>query len=93
MNQYFGYIRVSTIKQGELGVSLQQQKEAIELHYRHGRTIAEAAEIMEADFDAVQTWIRRGRDRLREILVIENDGHIEVQRLRYLLESMYAIAG
>jgi len=70
-----------------------KQKEAIELHYRHRRTIAEAAEIMEADFDAVQNWIRRGRDRLREVLVIENDGHIEVQRLRYLLESMYAIAG
>lgn len=30
MKPYFGYIRVSTIKQGEQGVSLQQQREAIE---------------------------------------------------------------
>lgn len=30
MAQYFGYIRVSTVKQGEQGVSLQQQRDAIE---------------------------------------------------------------
>src|ERR1700761_8922797 len=30
MNQFFGYIRVSTAKQGEQGVSLQQQRDAIE---------------------------------------------------------------
>ena len=29
MQQYFGYIRVSTAKQGEKGVSLQEQKDAI----------------------------------------------------------------
>ena len=29
MHQFFGYVRVSTIKQGEQGVSLQQQRDAI----------------------------------------------------------------
>ena len=41
MNSYFGYVRVSTAKQGE-GVSLEAQKEAIEVHaYRHGLTISD----------------------------------------------------
>jgi hypothetical protein len=30
MNQYFAHLRVSATKQGELGVSLPQQREAIE---------------------------------------------------------------
>jgi site-specific DNA recombinase len=30
MKEYFGYVRVSTVKQGENGVSLQQQREAIQ---------------------------------------------------------------
>src|SRR5436190_19405052 len=29
VQNYFGYIRVSTVRQGERGVSLQEQKEAI----------------------------------------------------------------
>ena len=29
MKKYFGYIRVSTARQGERGVSLQEQREAI----------------------------------------------------------------
>ena len=70
-----------------------EQRQAVELYYGRGRTIAETAEIMAIDFDAVQTWIRRGRDRLREILVIEKDSHISVQKLRQLLETMYANAG
>jgi len=30
MNQFYGYIRVSTVKQGEQGVSLEQQRDAIQ---------------------------------------------------------------
>ena len=30
MKQFYGYIRVSTVKQGEHGVSLEHQREAIE---------------------------------------------------------------
>jgi DNA invertase Pin-like site-specific DNA recombinase len=34
MQHYFGYIRVSTVKQGEKGVSLQEQRSAIESYAR-----------------------------------------------------------
>jgi site-specific DNA recombinase len=30
MKQFFGYIRVSTVRQGERGVSLQEQRDTIE---------------------------------------------------------------
>jgi site-specific DNA recombinase len=41
MNQYFGYIRVSTPKQGMRGSSLQEQKSAIESYAgRHGLSVA-----------------------------------------------------
>lgn len=42
MNRYFAYIRVSTIKQGEHGVSLQEQRAAIERHAaRQGLSVIE----------------------------------------------------
>jgi DNA invertase Pin-like site-specific DNA recombinase len=42
MKTYFGYIRVSTVKQGEKGSSLQEQKSAIDSYARrHNLTIAE----------------------------------------------------
>jgi|SRR5579863_405834 len=37
MKQYFAYIRVSSTRQGELGVSLPQQKEAIERYAQRGQ--------------------------------------------------------
>lgn len=37
MRQYFAYIRVSTTRQGELGVSLPQQKDAIERYAQHNQ--------------------------------------------------------
>src|ERR1019366_2292318 len=37
MNEYFAYIRVSTARQGELGVSLPQQRDAIERYAQRGR--------------------------------------------------------
>jgi DNA invertase Pin-like site-specific DNA recombinase len=36
MNQYFAYIRVSTARQGELGVSLEQQRDAIMRYAQRG---------------------------------------------------------
>ena len=36
MNQYFAYIRVSTARQGELGVSLEQQRDAILRYAQRG---------------------------------------------------------
>ena len=37
MNQYFAYIRVSTARQGDLGVSLEQQRDAIERYAQRNR--------------------------------------------------------
>ncbi len=55
MHQFFGYIRVSTAKQGELGVSLQQQRDAIERHaQRHGLEIIRW-------FEEQETAAKRGR--------------------------------
>lgn len=48
MKSYFGYIRVSTTKQGEQGSSLQEQRGAIEAYaQRHGLFIAEWFEELE----------------------------------------------
>ncbi len=48
MRNYYAYIRVSTVKQGELGSSLQEQKSAIEAYAaRHNLTIGEWFEEME----------------------------------------------
>jgi DNA invertase Pin-like site-specific DNA recombinase len=48
MKKYFGYIRVSTAKQGEQGSSLQEQKAAIEAYaLRHGLNIVEWYEELE----------------------------------------------
>ncbi|HEY6763219.1 MAG TPA: recombinase family protein [Candidatus Sulfotelmatobacter sp.] len=53
--KYFGYIRVSTAKQGEKGVSLQEQKDAISQYaQRYGLTIV-------AWFEERESAAKRGR--------------------------------
>ena len=48
MKTYYGYIRVSTVKQGEKGSSLQEQRAAIEAYaQRHGLVVSEWFEEME----------------------------------------------
>ncbi|MCH7665255.1 MAG: recombinase family protein [Acidobacteria bacterium] len=61
MNRYFGYVRVSTARQGE-GVSLTEQREAI-LRYaaRHDLTIGEW-------FEETETAAKRGRPIFAEAL-------------------------
>jgi site-specific DNA recombinase len=55
MNTYFAYIRVSTVRQGEHGVSLQEQRDAIERYAaREGLTISEW-------FEEQETAAKRGR--------------------------------
>lgn len=69
MKRYFGYIRVSTQKQGEKGVSLQEQRDAIESYARQERLeIVEwveeritAAKRGRPAFNRMLTGIRRGR--------------------------------
>jgi DNA invertase Pin-like site-specific DNA recombinase len=66
--KYFGYIRVSSVKQGE-GVSLQEQRAAIEVYaLRHGLEIAEwfeetvtAAKLGRAAFTRMMRELKRGR--------------------------------
>jgi site-specific DNA recombinase len=69
--KYFGYIRVSTAKQGEKGVSLQEQKSAIlEYAQRYGLTLIEwfeeresAAKRGRAVFTQMMKQLRSGRVR------------------------------
>ena len=55
MNQFFGYIRVSTARQGEQGVSLQQQRDAITRHAQKN-----GLEIIRW-FEEQETAAKRGR--------------------------------
>lgn len=62
MKTFYGYIRVSTVRQGEHGVSLPEQKDAIEHYaYRHNLTIAEW-------FEEQQTAAKRGRPVFNRML-------------------------
>lgn len=55
MKSFAGYIRVSTAKQGEKGVSLQEQRSAIEAY-------AARSQIVVSDwFEELETAAKRGR--------------------------------
>jgi len=69
MNQYFGYIRVSTARQGE-GVSLQQQREAITRHaQRHSLEITRW-------FEEQETAAKRGRPVFGKMLRELREGRV-----------------
>lgn len=62
MKPYFAYIRVSTVKQGERGSSLQEQKSSIEAHaQRHGLAIV-------AWFEEMETAAKQGRREFSRML-------------------------
>jgi site-specific DNA recombinase len=62
MHQYFGYIRVSTAKQGEKGVSLQEQRDAISRYAeRFGLEISRW-------FEERETAAKRGRPIFTQML-------------------------
>jgi site-specific DNA recombinase len=62
MNQFFGYIRVSTAKQGEQGVSLRQQRDAIERYAQRN-----SLEIIRW-FEEQETAAKRGRPVFGEMM-------------------------
>lgn len=62
MNTYFGYIRVSTVRQGERGVSLQEQRSAIE------RYVERQALTISAWFEERETAAKRGRPVFTDLL-------------------------
>ncbi len=68
MKLYFGYIRVSTPKQGEKGVSLQEQKEAIQNYARrYGLEIIQW-------FEERETAAKRGRPVFNQMLRLIRQG-------------------
>lgn len=68
MKTFFGYIRVSTAKQGEHGVSLQEQRDAISrFAERNGLTIREW-------FEERETAAKRGRAVFTRMLMLLKQG-------------------
>jgi site-specific DNA recombinase len=68
MKTYFGYIRVSTARQGERGVSLQEQRDAISRYAeRHQLEIAQW-------FEERETAARRGRPLFNQMLKLLRTG-------------------
>jgi len=69
--KYFGYIRVSTAKQGERGVSLQEQRDAIVRYAQHhGLEIADW-------FEERETAAKRGRPVFNRMLRLLKQGKAE----------------
>jgi DNA invertase Pin-like site-specific DNA recombinase len=66
--QYFSYIRVSTAKQGERGVSLQEQKAAI-LRYAERQSIK-----IVRSFEEMETAAKRGRPIFNQMLSLLKRG-------------------
>jgi DNA invertase Pin-like site-specific DNA recombinase len=71
MNQFFGYVRVSTAKQGEQGVSLQQQRDAIA---RYGQR--NGLEIIRW-FQEQETAAKRGRPIFSEMMRLLRKRRVE----------------
>lgn len=68
--EYFGYIRVSTQKQGEKGVSLQEQRSAIERHAER-----QALKIVQW-FEERETAAKRGRPIFNQMLKQLRQGRV-----------------
>jgi DNA invertase Pin-like site-specific DNA recombinase len=71
MRKFYGYIRVSTVKQGEQGVSLQAQKEAIS-----GYALRNDLEVV-AWFEEKETAAKRGRPIFNQVVRLLNQGKAE----------------
>src|SRR5437016_12195636 len=68
MKQFYGYIRVSTVKQGEHGVSLEQQREAIE-RYAQKNSLN-----LVRWFEEQETAAKRGRPLFTQMLRLLRGG-------------------
>src|SRR3954469_21232962 len=68
MYQFYGYIRVSTVRQGEHGVSLEQQRSAIEAYTKkNGLSISQW-------FEERETAAKRGRPVFNQMLKLLRNG-------------------
>ena len=71
MKQFCAYIRVSTVKQGEKGVSLQEQRAAIERYAQHNNlTITQW-------FEERETAAKRGRPLFNQMLKLLRHGKVD----------------
>src|SRR6185437_6503452 len=71
MKQFFAYIRVSTAKQGQHGVSLQEQRDAIE-------RFAEREQITVVSwFEELETAAKRGRPVFNRMLSLLKRGGVD----------------
>lgn len=68
MREFFGYIRVSTAKQGEQGVSLQEQRDAINRYAQRNNL-----EVVEW-FEEMETAAKRGRPIFTQMLRLLGHG-------------------
>ena len=68
MKRYFAYIRVSTVKQGERGSSLTEQKSAIEAYAQRGDLS------IIGWFEEMETAAKRGRRRFTQMLAELGEG-------------------
>jgi len=68
MKRYFGYVRVSTVKQGREGASLPQQRAAIEEYARHHNLV-----IVEW-FEEMETAVKLGRPIFTRMLAALEEG-------------------
>src|ERR1051326_4906670 len=71
MKQFYGYIRVSTVRQGEQGVSLNQQREAIEAHARKNHLS------ISQWFEERETAAKRGRPVFNQMLKLLQAGRAD----------------
>jgi len=70
MKTFFGYVRVSTAKQGEKGVSLQEQRDAIERYaQRNGLKFSQW-------FEERETAAKRGRPIFNKMLKLLKNGKV-----------------
>lgn len=71
MKKFYGYVRVSTVRQGERGVSLQEQREAITRYSKnHGIEIGEW-------FEERETAARSGRPQFGRMLKLLRQGRAD----------------
>lgn len=71
MKRFYAYIRVSTVKQGEQGISLQEQRSAIEVYaQRQDFAIVEW-------FEEMETAAKRGRPMFSKMLGQLRRGHVD----------------
>ncbi|MCW5726233.1 recombinase family protein [Parvibaculum sp.] len=71
MKRFYAYIRVSTVKQGEHGISLQEQRSAIETYaQRHDLGIVEW-------FEEMETAAKRGRPMFSKMLAQLRRGQVD----------------